>query len=69
MTVPSIPLGLLFGFLIAKGGFNWLVEQGNLVSTELALWKSKNQQVPLFSLPVMLHLHFRIISYRCFGTA
>ena len=33
LTFFSIPVGLLFGFLIAKCGFNWLVEQGNLVST------------------------------------
>ena len=49
MAVPSIPLGLLFGFLIAKVSFNWLVEQGNLVSSGI-----KNYQVPLFSLPIML---------------
>ena len=49
LAVPSIPLGLLFGFLIAKVSFNWLVEQGNLVSSGI-----KNHQVPLFSLPVML---------------
>ncbi len=33
LTIFSIPVGLLLGFLIAKCGFNWLVEQGNLVST------------------------------------
>ena len=49
LAVPSIPLGLLFGFLIAKVSFNWLVEQENLVSSGI-----KNHQVPLFSLPVML---------------
>ena len=49
LAVPSIPLGLLFGFLIAKVSFNWLVEQGNLVSSGI-----KNHQVPLFSLLVML---------------
>ena len=49
LAVPSIPLGLLFGFLIAKVSFNRLVEQGNLVSSGI-----KNHQVPLFSLPVML---------------
>lgn len=49
LAVPSIPLGLLFGFLIAKVSFNWLVEQGNLVSSG-----SKNHQVPLFSLTIML---------------
>ena len=49
LAVPSIPLGLLFGFLIAKVSFNWLVAQGNLVSSGI-----KNHQVPLFSLPVML---------------
>ena len=49
LAVPSIPLGLLFGFLIAKVSFNWLVEQGNLVSSG-----TKNHQVPLFSLTIML---------------
>ena len=48
LAVPSIPLGLLFGFLIAKVSFNWLVEQGNLVSSGI-----KNHQVPLFSLTIM----------------
>ena len=54
MTFFSIPVGLLFGFLIAKCGFNWLVEQGNLVSTGTGSMGVQNQQVPLFSLPVML---------------
>lgn len=49
LAVPSIPLGLLFGFLIAKVSFNWLVEQGNQVSSGI-----KNHQVPLFSLTIML---------------
>ena len=49
LAVPSIPPGLLFGFLIAKVSFNWLVEQGNLVSSGI-----KNHQVPLFSLTIML---------------
>ena len=49
LAVPSIPLGLLFGFLIAKVSFNWLVEQGNLVSSGI-----KNHQVSLFSLTIML---------------
>ncbi len=48
LAVPSIPLGLLFGFLIAKVSFNWLVEQGNLVSSGI-----KNHQVYLFSLTIM----------------
>ena len=43
------PLGLLFGFLIAKVSFNWLVEQGNPVSSGI-----KSHQVPLFSLTIML---------------
>ena len=41
-TIFSIPVGLLLGFLIAKYGFNWLVEQGNLVSvsyTHLDVYK------------------------------
>ena len=54
LTIFSIPVGLLFGFLIAKCGFNWLVEQGNLVSTGTGSMGVQNQQVPLFSLPVML---------------
>ena len=54
LTFFSIPVGLLFGFLIAKCGFNWLVEQGNLVSTGTDSMGVQNQQVPLFSLPVML---------------
>ena len=54
LTFFSIPVGLLFGFLIAKCGFNWLVEQGNLVSTQTGSMGAQNQQVPLFSLPVML---------------
>jgi len=54
LTFFSIPVGLLFGFLIAKCGFNWLVEKGNLVSTQTGSMGVQNQQVPLFSLPVML---------------
>ena len=54
LTIFSIPVGLLFGFLIAKCGFNWLVEQGNFVSTQTGSMGVQNQQVPLFSLPVML---------------
>ena len=54
LTIFSIPVGLLLGFLIAKCGFNWLVEQGNLVSTQTDAMGVQNQQVPLFSLPVML---------------
>ena len=54
LTFFSIPVGLLLGFLIAKCGFNWLVEQGNLVSTQTGSMGVQNQQVPLFSLPVML---------------
>ena len=54
LTISSIPVGLLLGFLIAKCGFNWLVEQGNLVSTGTGSMGAQNQQVPLFSLPVML---------------
>ena len=54
LTIFSIPVGLLLGFLIAKYGFNWLVEQGNLVSTGTGSMSVQNQQVPLFSLPVML---------------
>lgn len=54
LTIFSIPVGLLLGFLIAKCGFNWLVEQGNLVSTGTGSMGVQNQQVPLFSLPVIL---------------
>ena len=54
LTISSIPVGLLLGFLIAKCGFNWLVEQGNLVSTGTSSMGVQNQQVPLFSLPIML---------------
>ena len=54
LTISSIPVGSLLGFLIAKCGFNWLVEQGNLVSTQTGSMGAQNQQVPLFSLPVML---------------
>ena len=54
LTFFSMPVGLLLGFLIAKCGFNWLVEQGNLVSTQTGSMGVQNQQVPLFSLPVML---------------
>ena len=54
LTIFSIPVGLLLGFLIAKCGFNWLVEQGNLVSTGMGSMGVQNQQVPLFSLPVIL---------------
>ena len=54
LTFFSIPVGLLLGFLIAKCGFNWLVEQGNLVSTGTGSMGVQNQQVILFSLPVML---------------
>ena len=54
LTIFSIPVGLLLGFLIAKCGFNWLVGQGNLVSTGTSSMGVQNQQVPLFSLPVML---------------
>ena len=54
LTIFSIPVGLLLGFLIAKCGFNWLVEQGNLVSTGTGSMGVQNRQMPLFSLPVML---------------
>ena len=54
LTFFSIPVGLLLGFLIAKCDFNWLVEQGNLVSTGTGSMSVQNQQVPLFSLPVIL---------------
>ena len=54
LTISSIPVGLFLGFLIAKCGFNWLVEQGNLVSTGTGSMGVQNQQVPLFSMPVML---------------
>ena len=54
LAISSIPVGLLLGFLIAKCGFNWLVEQGNLVSTGTGSMGVQNQQMPLFSLPVML---------------
>ena len=54
LTISSIPVGLLLGFLIAKCGFNWLAEQGNLVSTGTGFMGVQNQQMPLFSLPVML---------------
>ena len=64
LAVPSIPLGLLFGFLIAKVSFNWLVEQGNLVSSGI-----KNHQVPLFFTDNYAHLHFCIVSYGRFGSA
>ena len=60
LTIFSIPVGLLLGFLIAKCGFNWLVEQGNLVSTGTGSMGVQNQQVSLFSLPVML---FSVFSY------
>ena len=67
LAVPSIPLGLLFGFLIAKVSFNWLVEQGNLES--LVSSGIKNHQVPLFSLTIMLICIFCIVSYGRFGSA
>ena len=54
LTIFSIPVGLLLGFLIAKCGFNWLVEQGNLVSSGTDSMGVQNQQVSLFSLPVMI---------------
>ena len=60
LAVLSIPLGLLFGFLIAKVSFNWLVEQGNLVSSGI-----KNHQVPLFSLTIMLICIFVSFLTRC----
>ena len=53
LTIFSIPVGLLLGFLIAKCGFNWLVEQGNLVSTGTGSMGVQNRQMPLFSLPVI----------------
>ncbi|MFR3363662.1 MAG: FtsX-like permease family protein [Christensenellales bacterium] len=64
LAVPSIPLGLLFGFLIAKVSFNWLVEQGNLVS-------SRNQEPSGASVFTdnYAHLHFCIVSYGRFGSA
>ena len=45
----AIPIGLLFGFLLAKGSFHWLIEQGNMVSSGI-----KNNQVPLFSITMIL---------------
>lgn len=59
LTIFSIPVGLLLGFLIAKCGFNWLVEQGNLVSTKLALWESKISRCHCF--PCLLY--FYVFSY------
>ena len=54
LAIVLFSVGLLLGFLIAKCGFNWLVEQGNLVSTGTGSMGVQNQQVPLFSLPVIL---------------
>ena len=69
LTIFSIPVGLLLGFLIAKCGFNWLVEQGNLLSTGTDSMGVPNKQVPLFYPACYTSMYFRIISYRCFGTA
>ncbi len=49
LAMISIPIGLIIGFLIAKGSFGWLIEQGNLVADGM-----KNNQVPLFSVTVIL---------------
>lgn len=49
LAVIAIPFGLIVGFVIAKGSFGWLVEQGNKVSQGLT-----NSQIPLFSLPMLL---------------
>mgnify|MGYP000178815879 CR=1 FL=1 len=69
LTIFSIPVGLLLGFLIAKCGFNWLVEQGNLVSTGTSVYgSSKSAGASVFP-ACYASLYFRIISYRCFGTA
>lgn len=49
LAMISIPIGLIIGFLIAKGSFGWLIEQGNLVADGM-----KNNQVPLFSVTMIL---------------
>ena len=49
LAMISIPIGLIIGFLIAKGSFGWLIEQGNLVANGM-----KNNQVPLFSVTMIL---------------
>ena len=49
LTIISIPVGLILGFIIAKFSFSWLVEQGNMLSTGI-----KNEMIPLFSIPMVL---------------
>lgn len=49
LAMISIPIGLIIGFLIAKGSFGWLIEQGDLVADGM-----KNNQVPLFSVTMIL---------------
>lgn len=49
LAVPSIPIGLVLGFVIAKCSFVWLVEQGNSMATSV-----EAKIVPLFSLPMLL---------------
>ena len=44
LTFFSIPVGLLFGFRIAKCGFNWLVEQGKDVYKR-QLWNYNQYQL------------------------
>lgn len=49
LALPSIPIGLAFGFLVAKGSFHWLIKQGNMVTTGM-----QNREVPLFSVVILL---------------
>ncbi len=69
LAVSSIPLGLLFGFLIAKCSFNWLVEQGNLVSSGTGSMGVQEPAGASVFPACYASLYFRIISYRCFGSA
>ena len=69
LTIFSIPVGLLLGFLIAKCGFNWLVEQGNPCINRNGLYGSPKSAGATVFPACYTSLYFRIISYRCFGTA
>lgn len=49
LALPSIPAGVVIGFLVAKLSFRWLIKQGNMVTTDI-----QNGEVPLFSVPILL---------------
>lgn len=49
LAVPSVPVGMLAGYLLAKGTFQWMMENSNAVSGTREM-----VQVSLFSVPMLL---------------